>query len=265
MAEPVLRVVADAHLSFLADGKVRVAWELTPEWAPKQCQLSYKVVVGDAPNAKMRTLGTTTERFFLDPEDFNLAGDRWYAVVTTDTKTNKRYYTPPQKAGMSWDRNDWRVAREISRAFHARLTKGRAGTQGYHIKRKQSGPVCAECTDKDTGKVIDGSCPACYGTGIQGGYHAALPLMIDADPQKIVNKLDSTQGMLSDIITSFRSWAYPVISPGDYWVNARTGLIYKIGTTVGITAHLRMVPLIQQYHVTEEKTGHIIYTFPTGG
>ncbi len=262
--DPVYQLSASVSVSYLTSGSVDLTWAVRDDFCQSLPYLTFDVLRGESASDQMQVIGTTTEHSFTDnqPNRLDESLSLWYAVRTTDIRTNKKWYTPPTQLGCAWDVNDWRIARDIVRAFDRRMRQGRAGTLGYLLQRKKNGPTCPVCVDVDTGQVADPDCPTCWGTGIVGGYHLPIPMWIDIQPEKVMRKLDGERGMIAQTVSSAISLAYPNVSTGDYWVNQTSGVILQVLSDIAVTAHIRGIPLMVQFGTTVEKSNHPIYKFP---
>lgn len=263
-AHPINRVTADAHLSYLAAGVVRIAWEIRDDFCERAKYFEYDVIVGRSPTDQFTKIATVTDRFYDDPEQRQLdhSLSLYYALRVRDKRTGDVWYTPPVRVGCKWQKEDWRIAREISRAFRKRLGPGRAGTRGYLLKRRNFGPPCEECVDPVTGQIATADCQACWGTGIEGGYYDPIEAWVEASPERVMRKLDGQQGMMSEVLSDFTALAYPPFEPNDYWKDATSGLIYKVKGDLATVAHLRLIPVLQRYRVDVEQRSAIIYEYP---
>lgn len=263
--QPIKRLVIDAHLPAVCDAGARLQWLLDSAFCRQAGDLVFDILVGNAPTDKFVKIGETTADFYLDSSQRDLTKllQIYYAIRTRNVVTGERWYSPPQRIGCQWEHNDWRVAREIIRGWHVRLRKGRAGTKGWLLKRRNIGAVCTECTDvDDPNRILKGNCAACYGTGIVGGYYDPIEKWVDAGAERIMRALEGDQGYQTQVIRSFKAAAYPPLDSNDYWKDSTSGLIYKVQTTIATIAHLRMVPILQETEVDVEERSHVIYTFP---
>lgn len=260
---PIKRIVVDGHLPYSVSSGVLVRWVMNDKFPTRKYPLKHIVMVSDAPSGVMTTLGEGINiDEFLDGtrRDLTKHQNVWYAIKTID-KEGEVYYTPPQKLGCVWRKREWLLAREATRQSAIRLVKRRAGVRGFFLRRRTSGNLC-ECVDPDTGQVTDPDCPKCYGTKYEGGYHEPIECYVDQHPEKVMLKLDATQGMLSDKVAVWNVSAFPLFHPNDFWVDANSNKRYRIQENVAVIAHLEGVPLFLQVQVKLEDMGSPIYTFP---
>ena len=262
--EPIKRLVVDAHLPFAMGEGVVVTWVLDELFPCDRRPLLHTILVGDSPTAHFQKLGTVEDGTeYLDTQKRTLtkALDVWYAVMTVDQLDNK-FYTPPQRVGSVWRKREWLIAREAVRQAKVRLINRRGGTRGFLLRRRANGTPCRTCTDPDTGKITLPDCPACYGTGITGGYYPPIECYVDPSPEQLLIKLDPSQGLISAKTSVWGVLAYPPFHPNDYWVDANSGLRYRIGEQVATTAHIENIPIFQQVQAEAEHLKHVIYTYP---
>ena len=262
--QPVKRIVVDAHLPAIMGGGVLVRWVPEERFPCALGPLTYVVLVGDSPSAEFKKLAEIQgDTQYMDTENraFTRSLDVWYAIMTVD-RNNKRYFSPPQRLGCVWEKREWLLAKEIVRQAMVNMKRRKAGTRGFLLRRRLTGDRCTECTDPDTGQVMDPNCATCYGTGIIGGYHPPIECYVQQQPERIVIRLDPQQGLLSEKTGAWNVLAYPPFSPNDFWVDANSGLRYRIQEQIATVAHIESIPVVQQLQVEAEDLDDIIYQFP---
>lgn len=262
--QPIKRLVADAHLPSIMGGGVLVRWVPDELFPCSLGPLVYTVLVGTSPSDEFKKLAEVQDDTqYLDQEDraFTRAQSVWYAIMTTD-RQGTRYFSPPQKMGSVWRKREWLLAREIVRQAMVRLKRRRAGTRGFLLRRRLVGEQCTECLDPDTGQVKNPSCATCYGTGLIGGYHPPIECYVDQQPEKIVIRLDPQQGILSEKTGVWSVLAYPPFSTNDFWVDANSGLRYRVQEQIATICHIESIPIVQQLQAEAEDLDDIIYQYP---
>ena len=263
---PIKRLTVDALLPVSLGLGVEVRWQVRDNFCRRP--LSFDVLYGRTASDTFKVMakGLTDVTTWVDPVDrqgnlqtaFGL-----YALRVTDTKTGEKWYSAPQQAGSNWTNHDWRICREIVRQERVRLIKGRAGSRGFLCKAIAVGPACS-CANPDTGDVYNPNCGDCYGTGFAGGYYPPIECYVDMNPQQAFRKLTDDQGLVSDTLISWRVLAYPRFEPRDFWVDANTGIRWRIGANIQTAAQRLGVPIIQQVQVDKMEQSRPEYSFVVG-
>lgn len=171
------------------------------------------------------------------------------------------YKSQPVRANGLLSRKDWLVARDIIRKEY--LQNKYQATRGQLLVRKKFGRACPLCLDWDTKEVTNSDCPACYGTGIMGGYYPAVQLDISmaANWNRRIVSGQPPRGTHSDIVKSGRHVMYPAVDTRDVWVRSDNGERYIIDNYT-VVAQLRSVPLIANTVLKLAPMTDIVYSIP---
>lgn len=179
---------------------------------------------------------------------FEKAPDEW--VLST-----------PVRAIGGWSRKEYALAKEITRK--ELLSYREFGLVGKILKRRDQGAPCPTCAEFDTAEPVDGQCPTCFGTGVQGGYYAPIPLTVN--PLIKTDQRTRTQTALSDDQKRLvRCVAFPtLITQNDLWLDDVNGTRWSVDN-VKIKAELKGVPLIYELTLSRIPMTDIIYKEPEG-
>lgn len=85
---------------------------------------------------------------------------------------------------------------------------------------------------------------------------------MEMNPDVVLRRLDPEQGMLADYQKTFRCLAYPTPHPNDYWVSAKSGLVYRIKENISVQAAIEEEPLVLRGDWYVEQSNNVIYKFP---
>lgn len=131
------------------------------------------------------------------------------------------------------------------------------GRSGFLLKAKHWGKKCKKCTDFGTGRSINDHCPHCYGTGFDGGYYEAIPLMIiDNAPQR--TQVRTAEDYVESEDMTVRCVAHPVILRGDIWVGANTNDRYMIDQVMP-TSLYKGIPVVYTMSLKKLAQSDVIY------
>lgn len=250
---PFRRVAVD----FLTAGGTRVTWDLDrtmTDPGPYVFQLQ-GAHSGVAAAADWVDVGPPARDapYLLDPAQ-RLWGmsETWHyrVVLTTPVGT---YVSPPAPVFGRLDRRAWLVVTEVQRK-EALALRALAGSEGYLLKAKRYGTRCS-CVDPTTGEVNNSQHPACYGTGIDGGYHPALPLWFVAQPNQMNRErvaYNEGTGTVNPTTVFGRAPAVTPVVSRDVWVARDSDeryLVHEVrelaacqGTPVVYGLELRLLP-----------------------
>ena len=247
-------------------GNTRVWWQLEPtfqEAGPYTFQL--QSADNGLPNSNnWHNVGApvTNAVYAIDP-DRHRAGDlivtHYRVVLTTPTNT---YVSAPAACFGELDESDWLRAREIIRKELLRHQK--VSIDGYLIKILRYGKACSRCRDLLTQEQTDGSCPVCFGTNYEGGYHPALEMQCwDLSPQIIQEDSDANlKGTTREnAYVTARVIGFPALNYKDIWVNGRTDERWRI-EQIEVAAALRGVPLVYQVRMGAVPFTNPVYHLP---
>lgn len=177
--------------------------------------------------------------------DWALEKNTFYRV-RFQVGTEWQYSVPAQAYG-SWTRLDYTRAREICRKEY--LVSSKVGKKGLLLKRREWGQPCRRCADVDTNEPADAQCTTCFGTGIEAGYYAAIPLPaqlegVDGGGVDTTKKLTEEIGWQQPIMRKARIVAYPLIGSGDIWIDIDANERFLINQAK-TAAEIKGIPLIQ--------------------
>jgi len=261
MANPIRRLLIDALPPLIQGQGTFICWRLHKDWCTKS--LEYAVLVGVSPSGPFKKVGLTQDTEFVDSVErrHGVSQDVYYTIITQDRDTGEQYRGPVQRVGSAWNHREWRMARELVRREMLRMVKGEMGVRGHVLHRRDSGERCS-CIAPDTGSVKNPACTLCYGTGYVGGYYPPIECWVDQNPERIIRRLDPEQGALSQVITEWRTLAYPPLEPNDIWVDATSDKRWRVMGDIRSIAHIRGIPIIQQVSVQILERERPEYEFP---
>lgn len=101
---------------------------------------------------------------------------------------------------------------------------------GLLFKVRYHGEICRDCTDVDSGMVIDDQCESCYGVGYDLGYYSPVcfPVQLSGVPHDL--QMYQDQGpFVSGGVTQVMYLNFPQVDPWDVWVDMTTDFRYVIG------------------------------------
>lgn len=188
------------------------------------------------------------------------------SVADPLTGTCKVYQSQPQQANGLWSKRDWLLAREICRKEYLMQRKRTNLTAvGHILKRRRYGTQCPDCREYDTGEVLNGKCPVCFGTGFIGGYYSAIKLTITSNaPWARQFKRDGQVSLRNDIVRESRCVSYPFPNSGDVWVRKDNGERYYLDPITTI-AEVGGIPVVISLGIRLAPVTDIIYTVPLQG
>ena len=260
---PIKRIRIDALLSTVLGEGTLIEWEIDDKYCTRS--LEFAVLFGRSPTDSFQKVGSTLDTWFVDGTERRDGMDReaYYAIAVRDRDTNERWDSMPQRIGSNWGKYQWRMAREIVRQETKRMRKGAApGVRGLLFKRRNHGEKCTACTALHTNKVEKVDCDICYGTGVVGGYYPGIEVWVDQKPERTVRKLTTEEGMIADVVSSWRVLAWPRFEANDFWVDASQDLRYLIQPQIATVGHIAGVAIVQQVDVKLEERKGPIYRVP---
>lgn len=167
----------------------------------------------------------------------------FYRIKTVHTPTGRVEYAGPfdQEGKISL------LAKEMVRRERV-LFEEFVGTKCWLFPRRTFGQHCPNCFDPVMDKMIDDSCPTCWGTGFSGGYHypTAFWAQIDAPEQTEQVTLEDHRRVL---YFQLRTGPAPAIKPMDLIIdyqNRRFRVAAISGTSrlgVSIRQEIRLVQI----------------------
>jgi hypothetical protein len=176
---------------------------------------------------RINPLNPTTDCMYVDMDSYrcSLADNLYYRVVADDT-VEEHTSKPAHTLGGLTNRN-YRLMKDVLRKEYLRLKKY-INLKGYLLKRKRHGEICTDCTDYDTGDVVNSSCPNCYGTKYVGGYYDAVEYYVDLTGTLSEKDVQIPLGEIDNRNRSARAVAYPQVETYDLWVDADKNKRYVI-------------------------------------
>jgi hypothetical protein len=241
---PFRRIVVD----HLVRGGTRIWWWLDPRFndpGPHVFQLQVSDT-GLATARDWQNVGTRITDGFTATDDAQRARGKnltpHYRVALTTSRGV--YVSEPASVLGELTEADLVLAREILRKEQLRGRK-KSWRPGTLHKRMQYGAACTRCRDSLTGETMDSDCPECAGTGIQEGYHPAVPLCIEFTTDEYVDETTDPEirGSINDVEVVGRCLAFPMLRKNDIWVDGRSDKRYIVGKITYKTA-IRGVPLV---------------------
>jgi len=200
------------------------------------------------------------ECFYVDTAPYRCAlyNDVYYRVVAYDGI--REYNSRPISTMGVLNKEDWLIVRDVIRKEYLRLKKY-IGTPGYLMKRRNHGIKCPVCLEYDTGEVVNGSCPICYGTGVIGGYYNAVLYYLDQTGAVSRKDVQSPLGTVDNKSKTVRSVAYPRLDTYDLWVDGNKNKRYLF-RQVSEEVALKGMPLIYVSRMHELPASSIEYQVP---
>lgn len=261
---PFKRLTVENHYNVVTKQRVLVAWALNPAFTEPGPYV-YTLQRGRAADDdKWTDISTTVDQPWLY-DNYPVFGvqDRatFYRVILVDGR-GTRYVSQPVETDMSWNHHDWRRMKEIIRK--ELLIQQLAGTDGYLLKRRLFGDPCP-CNDPNTNEPSDSGCPDCYGTSILGGYYPAQEFKVVMNPTQRLRRLTGDEGLVTTVIETFRSLAWPAPAENDIWVMKATNRRYRIQPDIAEIARWRGVDVALDLRVLELPLTDPVYDFPTPG
>ena len=261
---PFKRIDVEQSFNVVAKQSVLVAWVMNPGFtAPGPYR--FKLQRGHAANDdRWADISETVDQPWLYDrltKQLPFDGSTFYRVLLTDGRGTE-YVSQTAALQTDWGHYDWRLVREILRKEQLLMSK-RGGATGWLLKRRIWGDQCTTCLDPNTNTVRDGHCPVCFGTGLVGGYYAAMPYMTIVDPSQRLKRLTGDQGLTTTVMETVRALAWPSPEQNDIWVNARTNRRSRILEDIANIAVHRGVPLVLNLHLQELPNTDVVYDIPT--
>jgi hypothetical protein len=221
-------VTWDLHPAFKEPGPYRFEVDFSRSGNPDATNWD---TVGQAVNsgyAEMRQRGWSTL-------------ENWFYRVRLILPDAREFSSSVAPAWGDLPRVERLAAREMTRRMNLGLIKG-TGTSGVLLRRKQWGPRCTKCLDKDTLETTDGMCPECYATGLVGGYDPPLfmPLLFAAGETS-----EPTQSEMGTTDTrTLQASGVALLCPraNDLWVSSLAGHRFRIRRS-WVATRLRDTPV----------------------
>ena len=160
--------------------------------------------------------------------------------VTLKTPAGIQYTSQIQQSGINLVYPYSSKAANLLRL--SELEAQETGRQGFLLKKIVYGQKCPVCRQFEDDHPVNQHCPHCLGTGKKGGYYKAISLnILESSQQQSVAV--GPQGQLQTKILQAKCSAWPLIRPGDVWVDKFTNQRYYIDQAA-IASKLKHVPLV---------------------
>lgn len=198
------------------------------------------------------------KRVFAQTQDFYY---RIKLVTPVDV-----YYSEIVSAFKNLNFRDWRLAREVTRKEKLRHNQY-TSLRGFLLKRKRYESRCTACTDALTEEVTDSSCQVCKGTGLVGGYFAAVPAYLELPPNVQREEMDNAQavGIKKDVVfQNCRMLGDPIPDSYDVFVDSgsdRRFIIHEIQSV----AMFRGYPVSFTVGARQANFSDVVYSIPMEG
>jgi hypothetical protein len=257
-----------ANVYYELVGGARIQWYIDQRFLdppPQTFQLQVTLVstptADDWENVGLPVVNGT---FAIDGNrrEYGKTEDVHYRIVLTSASGT--YVSKPASMLSALTFRDWRLVREMVRQELKRLRKG-AGTGGYLLKRRRYGQPCPVCIDAMTSEPTGAHDSTCYGTGITGGYYAAIPnYYVEMDLISYREMMDGAQAVGTEkriIIPNCKTVCYPLLESKDVFIEYKSDRRWFV-ETVTETARIRSYPFKAQFELRLANFSDIIYTFP---
>lgn len=175
--------------------------------------------------------------------------------VSVVTPSGRTYTSEPQQAGIDVSYPYSAQAANLMRLSELQAQK--TGRTGYLLKKIIYGPKCPVCQQFEDDSPVNQHCPHCLGTGRKGGYYKAIPLNILQNSQSTQTDISIT-GQVQNKQINAKCTAWPLIRPGDVWVDDRTNQRY-IMDQVSVASKYKHIPLvyfISMHYIEQTDTLH---------
>lgn len=152
-------------------------------------------------------------------DEIDLESETLIVSPNHEIKDQEDLFAPKQQLGIT------RRIMNLERIHHKR-----AGTRMALLKRLLEGTVCSDCRDVDTGQVRNSLCPACYNTGITGGYDKPVCTFAEdiTARQEALQPDQQGHGESDKIMYVFRYASEPEIMQHDILVQLHDDLRFTV-------------------------------------
>lgn len=221
-------------------GGTLLVWDMHP-LVLSRGPFSFEVQYSRPGVDEWESLGTVEDdnKFFIDYEQYLWAKNprMHYRVVANGT-----IFSPIRQVTGNFSGRDGVLADEIMRKERMQL-ESYTGLCGFLYKRRHWGTRCTQCTDFNTGEVLNANCTNCFGTGIVGGYFTPVPYFIDLG-QKSPGRIgvDGQVGTADNVVETGRGPACPWVDSYDVWLRVDTDQRYIVHSRREI--RFRGIPVI---------------------
>ena len=197
--------------------------------------------------------------FFIDRTAPLLSKENFlfYRVTVTDPK-GRVFISDPKDLFRNLEREQWYVAREITRKEILRFVK-KVGVRAAVLKKKRFGPLC-DCVDPVSGEVTDSSCPDCFGTRYAGGFNDPIEAWVESSPFPNAKQLQNMGWLTEDFSGQIRMVSYPLVTREDIIVELDSNRRLRVLQIDPV--ELRTVPIVQLVGVKMIPRSDVEYTIP---
>jgi hypothetical protein len=251
-----------------------VSWLLHPRFRdPSPYLFTLQVSNAGTPNAddwEPVSNSPLEDVFSLEDPVRRLFGKHTFAHYRVKLETSiATYFSAPVAYHNIWDYHDRQRIKNIFRQERVRLIQGRAGVEGYLLKRRNHGPRCTECIDIQTQESRNPQCPVCYGTEYLYGYYPPYPCFyveksLESFDSKVSEPRNTTN---SGQIIKGRMLNIPPVHSFDIWVEKATDLRWVLrgiqsvadikGRPVVVSAMLALLPFthpVYQFTIADQRS-----------
>jgi hypothetical protein len=145
-----------------------------------------------------------------------------YKHVTTPTVSNTLVWTgdTPQYQANTPPHGVWLKYREMLRRHRLALEPRYGGQESAILRRKTYGVKCSRCSDEVLKSAQSSTCPICFGTGLEGGYHDPFLLLgqYQESPPADGTQEEKEMGVDEQEVSQIKTFAYPFVKYKDIWV-----------------------------------------------
>lgn len=250
------------------DGETQVQWSLHPNFTapgPYDFKLQWGSTGNPAATDWVDVTGWLPDTYVALDSRPRMHGRFQFGHYRVLVQTSAQIYaSAPQSVLDTLSPGDWTIARNLLSQEYNRLTRMRAGADGYLLKRRHSGTLCS-CVDPQTRECRNPQHLDCYGTGILGGYYAAIScFFVEARPTAIRSHQRDTGTTNEGPTMAARMINVPQVFSYDVWVNKNNGTRWAIHT-VKVAAEVRGVALIlDPVEMRLLPFSNVVYNFPVG-
>lgn len=259
---PFRRMAVD----YLTEGAARVTWEFDRQMTdPDPYIFQLQASMSGTPGTDdWDDVGPPVRdaMFLLDPAKrlYGMSSVLHYRVILV---TPCGTYTSPAVAAEGLlDRQGWLLVQEVLRK-ELLILRGLLRQEGYLLKAKRYGTPCA-CVDPQSREILESACLTCFGTGIVGGYFAAVPAVFaNMDPITTRERQAYNEGLgtVRPTTTRGRFAATVPVVQRDAWAAFGSDDRYYVHT-VGVAADWRGVPVVNQVELRLAPRSDVLYKVP---
>jgi len=253
------------RVHYLVLGGAEITWELADAFADEEPYI-YQLQVGltgnpDADDWENVGLPAVDAWRLVDDQKRVFGMSLWTHYRIQLTTPEGVYYSKPAGIDNTWNRRDWRLAREMLRKEQLRFRY--ASPRGFILKRKIHGARCPKSIDPLTGDLKISGCATCYDTGLVGGYHSPIPCVYaDFINEPVHFQVDpQTRGSVGDVTAKARFIVSPQLFEHDVWVDYETDERWYVHE-ISSLGDVRARGLIVNVGLRLAQLEDVIYQFP---